>query len=47
MALVTGGLYVVMCGKVFVPWEGLWSLRTMPLSSLNLQYSVELWFIVI
>ena len=43
----TGGLYVVMCGKVFVPWGGLWSLRTMPLSSLNLQYSVELWFIVI
>lgn len=22
MALVTGGLYVVMCGKVFVPWGG-------------------------
>lgn len=34
-------------------WEGLcslgglWSLGTMPLPSLNLQYSVELWFTVV
>lgn len=44
MALVTGGLCVVMCGKVFVPWGPQSGDHAFAIS--ESQYSVELWFTV-